>query len=222
VRDRYAQATQKPAQQWPVENTRYEKLYLDAGKMSLSRTAPSASGEAVYDPLDQKGEAVFEMKFEAETELVGHTKLKLWVSTEAGDDLDLHVAIEKLKTDGGKEGFAHWAVYEDAPAAFGWLRVSRRALDQKRSTEYQPVLANKRDDKLAPGEVAEVDIEILPSGTRFFAGEALRLIIKGRDIYTPPKPMFYSRHEDSVNSGAHHIHTGGARASYLLVPVVKL
>jgi predicted acyl esterase len=127
-----------------------------------------------------------------------------------------------MRADGTKEGFAHWAVFEDGPVALGWLRVSRRALDAARSTEHQPVLANDRDDMLAPGEVAEVDIEILPSGTRFRAGETLRLIVKGRDIYTHPKPMLYMRHEDSVNRGTHRIHTGGDRASYLLVPVVEL
>jgi len=222
VRDRFAVATQKPAQHWPVEGTRYERLYLDAGSAGLVRAAPVPPGEAVYDPLDQAGEAVFDLAIDADIELVGHMKLKLWVSTDAGDDLDLHVAVEKLRADGSKEGFAHWAVFEDGPVAMGWLRVSRRALDPVRSTEYQPVLANDRDEKLAPGEVAEVDVEILPSGTRFLAGETLRLIVKGRDIYDHPKPMLYMRHEDTVNRGAHRIHTGGDRASYLLVPVVDL
>jgi putative CocE/NonD family hydrolase len=219
VRDRFAQATIKSAKQWPVENTRYEKLFLDGAR--LTREAPS-SGETSYDPLDLEGQAIFDLRFDAETELVGHMKLKLWVSTDEGDDLDLFVSVEKLKTDGTKEGFAHWAVYTDGPVALGWLRVSRRALDPKLSTDHQPVLANTRDEKIAPGEVVEADIEILPSGTRFLAGEALRLIVKGRDIYQHPKPMFYSRHEDTVNRGAHRIHTGGERASYLLVPVVKL
>ncbi|MBN8829600.1 MAG: X-Pro dipeptidyl-peptidase domain-containing protein, partial [Sphingomonadales bacterium] len=161
-------------------------------------------------------------RFEADTEITGYMKLKLWVSTDEGDDLDLHVAVEKLRVDGTKEGFAHWAVFEDGPVALGWLRVSRRALDPAKSSEWQPVLANDRDEKLMPGEIVAVDIEILPSGTRFLPGETLRLIVKGRDIYNHPKPMLYMRHEDSVNRGAHRIHTGGERASYLLVPVVTL
>jgi predicted acyl esterase len=222
VRDRFAVAVQKPAQQWPVEETRYERLYLDAANAGLSREAPAASGQAAYDPLDYDGRAIFDFPIHAETELVGHMKLKLWVSTDAGDDLDLHVAVEKLRADGTKEGFAHWAVFEDGPVAMGWLRVSRRKLDPDRSTDYQPVLANTTDDKLAPGEVAEVDIEILPSGTRFLAGETLRLIVKGRDIYDHPKPMLYMRHEDTVNLGTHRIHTGGDTPSFLLIPVVEL
>jgi predicted acyl esterase len=222
VRDRYAEATQKPARQWPVEGTRYERLYLDAPSAGLTREAPVGAGDAAYDPLDQRGQAIFDLPIEAEVELVGHMKLKLWVSTDHGDDLDLHVAVEKLRADGSKEGFAHWAVFEDGPVALGWLRVSRRALDPGRSTEHQPVLTNDRDEKLAPGEVVEVDVEILPSGTRFLAGETLRLIVKGRDIYDHPKPLLYMRHEDTVNLGTHRLYTGGNRASYLLIPVVEL
>ena len=222
VRDRYAVATQKPARQWPVEDTRYERLYLDAAGAGLSREAPAESGQAAYDPLDFDGRAFFDFRFDAEAELVGHMKLKLFVSTDKGDDLDLHVAVEKLRADGTKEGFAHWAVFEDGPVALGWLRVSRRRLDPARSTEYQPVLANISDDKVAPGAVTEVDVEILPSGTRFLAGETLRLIVKGRDVYAHPKPMLYMRHEDSVNCGTHRIHTGGDTPSYLLIPVVEL
>jgi len=50
----------------------------------------------------------------------------------------------------------------------------------------------------------------------------LRVIVKGRDIYTYPKPLVYMRHEDSVNRGSHRIHTGRDAPSYLLIPVVRL
>ncbi|MBB5987525.1 CocE/NonD family hydrolase [Sphingobium lignivorans] len=222
VRDRYAVATMKSARAWPVENTRYERLYLDADTARLSRDTPARVAQCDYDPLDFDGTAMFDFPIAQDVDLVGHMKLRLYVSTDAGDDLDLFVAVEKLRADGTNEGFAHWAVFEDGPVALGWLRVSRRALDTARSTEHQPVLANDRDEKVAPGEIVAVDIEILPSGTRFLAGETLRLIVKGRDIYNHPKPMLYMRHEDTVNAGRHRIYTGGDTPSYLLIPVVEL
>ena len=61
---------------------------------------------------------------------------------------------------------------------------------------------------------------IWPSGTRFEAGESLRLVIQGTDFYSPPKPVMADRHEDSVNRGWHVIRTGGKYDSHLLVPVV--
>jgi uncharacterized protein len=106
--------------------------------------------------------------------------------------------------------------------ALGWLRLSRRELDPQKSTEWQPVLTNRSEWKVKPGEMTEAEIEILPSGTRFLAGDVLRLRIKGRDPYNYPKPMLYMRHEDTVNLGNHSIHTGPGAESYLLVPVVKL
>ena len=220
VRDRHGDATVKTAEHWPIEHTAYRRLYLDA-EGGMSAEIPDLAGSIAYDSLDEDGFATFDHVFTHTTELVGHMKLALTVSADDADDLDLFVAIEKIDADGARVGFTHYAVFEDGPVALGWLRVSRRELDPERSTEHQPVLANRRDLKLAPGETVETQIEILPSSTRFEAGSRLRLLIKGRDIYNYPKPMLYMHHEDSVNRGMHRIRTGGDAPSYLLVPVTS-
>ncbi len=202
VRDRFAEATIKSAQQWPVENTAYEKLFLDGAR--LTRELPKA-GETAYDPLDYDAQATFDLRFDAETELVGHMKLKLFVSTDEGDDLDLFVSVEKMRTDGSKEGFAHWAVYTDGPVALGWLRVSRRRLDPKKSTEHQPVLANTHEDKVAPGEVVEADIEILPSGTRFFRGRNIAPDHQGaRHLQSPEADVLFAPRRYGESRDAPH------------------
>ena len=104
--------------------------------------------------------------------------------------------------------------------ALGWLRVSHRELDEAASLPFLPVLKHQREMKLKPGQVVPVDIEIWPSGTRFEAGEGLRLVIQGSDIYDYPKPSVYARHEALRNAGRQSIHVGGACESHLLVPVV--
>jgi hypothetical protein len=68
------------------------------------------------------------------------------------------------------------------------------------------------------GEIVPLDIEILPSGTRFGPGETLRLVVSGKDIYRQPRPLVQSFHDDSVNRGPHEIHTGGRFDSHLLIP----
>ena len=221
VRDRSGVATLKQSAQWPVEGTSYRRLYLNAAAGTLAPDRPADTAVLSYDPLDDAAEARFDYRFDAETELVGHMKLQLAVSTTDADDMDLFVVVEKLHA-GERVGFTHWAVFEDGPLALGWLRVSRRELDAERSTEYQPVLTNCSEQKLASGEIAEAQIEILPSGTRFAKGDVLRVRIKGRDIYDYPKPQLYMRHEDSVNGGMHHVHSGPGAESYLLIPVVEL
>jgi uncharacterized protein len=55
-------------------------------------------------------------------------------------------------------------------------------------------------------------------GTRFEAGETLRLVIQGRDIYRYPRPLLQAFHDDSVSHGMHLAHTGGRFDSHLLVP----
>jgi predicted acyl esterase len=104
--------------------------------------------------------------------------------------------------------------------ALGWLRASHRELDPVRSTEYQPVLRHQRELKLAEEEAVPLEIEIWPSGTRFEAGESLRVLIQGSDIYSHPRPCVQDLHEDTVNKGTHVIHAGGRYDSHLLVPVV--
>jgi predicted acyl esterase len=128
--------------------------------------------------------------------------------------------VQKLDVDGNLVPFTYYAQFEDRPVALGWLRVSHRELDGERSTEYQPVLAHKREQKLLAGEIVPVDIEIWPSGTSFRPRETLRLVVQGSDIYRYPEPLVYARHEVSVNRGRHVVHAGGQYESYLLVPVV--
>lgn len=222
VRDRHGVATQKPAAAWPVENTDYRRLYLDAARFGMAEQPPSEKASLSYDTLDDAAEAQFDYRFDKDAELIGHMKLRLFVSADEADDIDLFVTVEKL--DGGetKTGFTHYAFFEDGPVAFGWLRLSRRELDPERSTEFQPVLTNASEHKISPGEIVEAHVEILPSATRFTAGDVLRVRVKGRDIYEYPKPMLYMRHEDTVNRGVNRIHTGPGAESYLLVPVVEI
>jgi predicted acyl esterase len=220
LRDRHAAAEERAAAQWPIEGTRYERLYLDAAAGALAPQPPQEVSSVTYDSLDEDGLAQFDYRFASDVEIVGHMKLAIEVSADEADDLDLFVVVEKLDVAGVKVGFTHYAVFEDGPVAFGWLRVSRRELDPVRSSVFQPVLANARDLKLAPGEPVRAEIEILPSGTRFAAGETLRLIVKGRDIYYYPKPMLYMHHEDTVNRGVHRLHSGGTDPSHLLIPIV--
>ena len=149
-------------------------------------------------------------------------RLKIFMSTDAGDDMDVFVAVQKLDRDGAVVPFAYYAQFEDGPVALGWLRASHRELDEARSTPYLPVLTHRREDKIEPGTIVPLDIEIWPSGTRFEKGESLRLVVQGSDIYDYPKPSVYARHENLVNRGRHTIHTGPKHAGYLLVPRVPM
>ncbi|MBC2776003.1 CocE/NonD family hydrolase [Parasphingopyxis marina] len=207
--------------EWPLARTDYRKLHLDAAKHALSETAPTTSSAARYDPLDVLGEAVFDHRFEGDTELTGYMKLKLWVEAEGADDMDLFVALQKLDAEGEPVGMTFYAFYENGPVALGWLRASHRALDAARSTPEQPVHSHTEEQMLHPGEIVPVEIELWPSSTLFRAGETLRVVVKGMDIYRDALPNLpFARHEDLRNAGTHVIHTGGEHDSHLLVPAI--
>lgn len=66
-----------------------------------------------------------------------------------------------------------------------------------------------------------VDFELWPSFTRFRAGERLRIVMQGSDIYTDSKPNLpFARHENLRNSGHHRILTGGQYDFHLLAPII--
>jgi len=124
------------------------------------------------------------------------------------------VAVRKIDCDGREIHFYAKDGYREGGVALGWLRVSQRHLDAKRSKPWRPFLSHDRSEKVQPGEVVPVEIEILPSSTAFETGESLRLVVSGRDI------MEFARfgHDETVNKGRHRLHAGGAYPSYLLIP----
>jgi uncharacterized protein len=227
IRERAYEGEIRGEQEWPIARTRYTKLYLDARDGSLNMRPIETAGQFRYEAvpgLPNADHAQFDITFTAATELTGHMKLRLFMSAEGSDDLDVFVGVEKLDSRGNPITFPYYAQFDDGPVALGWLRASHRELDAEKSTEYQPVLAHRRAQKIEPGTVVPLDIEIWPSSTRFGAGEKLRVIVQGSDIKKYPKTTapVYFRHEDTVNRGLHVIHTGGSYESYLLVPVIPV
>lgn len=215
LREKYYQGAEFAAAEWPIENTEYVPLYLSPGGLTGS---PGGAQSTSYDPT--KGERVsFDYIFPKDANVAGHMALRLWVSIDAGEDMDIFVAIQKLDRDGEVVPFAYYAQFEDGPVALGWLRVSHRELDLEASKPYMPVLAHQRELPLEPGEIVPVDVEIWPSGTCFAAGEGLRLIIQGSDIYDYPRPSVHARHEDLRNAGKQNLFMGEPRPSRLLIPI---
>jgi uncharacterized protein len=218
VRERANVGTFRDEQEWPLDRTRYTPWFLDARDGSLGDEQPSEEAEATYEATE--GRAVFDRTFDADTELTGHMKLRLWVEARGADNMDLFVGVQKLDRDGERVEFPFFSTLDDGDVALGWLRVSRRELDEAASTPQQPVYRHQQDLPLSEGEVVPVDVEIWPSGTVFRAGETLRLVVQGRDLHVYGEHVFAQRHGYTLNVGEHVLHTGGRYDAHLLVPVV--
>lgn len=224
VRERANVGVMRDETAWPPASTQHRRLHLDAngsGAGALLPVPAGREGSVRYNPLSAEGRAVFDHCFEAATEVTGGMVLRAWVEAIGADDMDLFVAIHKLDAQGRYVPFIFYAMSEDGPVALGWLRASHRALDETLSSPDLPVHPHDHEDRLAPGDIVPVDIEIWPSSTRFEAGETLRLVIMGRDTVRPSVPNApFALHEHTRNRGTHVIHTGGRHDSYLQIPVI--
>src|SRR6185437_14541727 len=181
---------------------------------------PQSVNEVRYEA--QQGRAVFDYRFGRDTELTGHMMLRLWLEAVGSSDADVFVAIQKLDERGAPVGFTFYAFYENGPVALGWLRASHRALDADRSTASQPVHPHDREEPLPEGEAVALEIELWPSATLFKAGESLRLVVQGSDVYTDALPNLpFARHQRTRNAGSHVLRTGGRYDAHLLVPIVQ-
>lgn len=219
VRDYAGVGDERAEKEWPLARTRYVPLWLDVATGTLRREQPAAEAELRYDAAT--GRATFDLRFDEETELTGHAKLRLWIEADGADDADLFVALQKLDANGQEVGQTFYAFYTDGPVALGWLRASHRATDPDRSTPWQPFHPHIDEERLRAGEPVAVDVEIWPSSTVFHAGESLRVVVQGRDVYTEALPNLpFARHEETRNRGTHVIRSGGRYDSHLLVPLI--
>ena len=225
LREAYFKGDMQAENEWPIARTQYTRLYLDARTGSMQHDPLPDNTSVRYSALGSgpgAHRAVFEITFREQTDLIGHMNLKLYIEAEQADDMDIFAGVYKFDSSGNFVPMAFYSFFDDGPVALGWLRASHRELDETLSTEYQPVHTHKRELKLKAGEIVPIEIELWPSGTRFEAGDRLRLIIQGTELqkYSKITDPIYYRHEDTVNNGHHIIHTGGEYESFLLVPKV--
>lgn len=205
--------TQRKENEFPLERTEYQRYYLNAQTMSMEAEPVALESSISYDPDTE--EAVFDMEFQEDTELTGYMYLRLFVEADGHDDMDMFINIQKADEKGN---WIPWYTLGEAhPGAWGKIRVSHRELDPKLSTKFQPVMAHRSEEKLSPGEIVPVEIEIVPSSRIWHKGEKLRIQIAGRYIR---EGWFEPLAWDTDNRGRHIIHTGGSYESYIQVPVI--
>jgi predicted acyl esterase len=219
------------ADAFPPADVRSTKFYLDGVRRTLATTAPADAATAAYN-VDVNPNAVsFITRFERETVMVGYPKAHLWVEACGADDMDLFVLIQKLDAYGTPlQQFTvpnqnarihdltdHGASILRYKGSDGRLRVSARRLDETLSTDDVPAHRFDRTDKLSPGQVVDIEIDLLPIGLAFHPGEQLRFVISSRNLLGTMMPGIpeYA----GANGGQHVIHTGGEHASYLQLPI---
>jgi hypothetical protein len=220
-----------PATSFPPADVSYVRYHLDGESRALGEQPPNRPAVAAYDAESEREGVSFTVRFPVETEVVGYPKVRLWVEADGSDDMDLFVLLLKLNAEG--EPLEQFNVPNHGPVmdsltrdgasilkykgSNGRLRVSLRHLDEVWSTDAVPAHSFDRVEKLAPGEIVPVEIDMFPVGLALHPGEQLRLVVSGENLWGGVMPGTASVVPD--NHGRHVIHTGGTHASYLQLPV---
>ena len=225
------------ASAWPLPDTKWTTLFLDAGESTLEAQRPGTLQAVEYDPAGT-GTTFLYPPFETETEITGPIALKLFISSQT-EDADIF-AVVRVFDENGEEVTFQGAIDPHTPIAQGWLRASHRRLDPDLSEPYRPYHTHDSQELLVPGEVYELDVEIWPTSIVIPAGHQLGLTIRGSDYeyggtlgdnrlgtfkneMTGCGPFLHDDPSDrprEVFGGTVNIHTGPGRLSRLLVPVI--
>lgn len=167
-------------EEFPLARTVYRKLYLSAADSTLLTALPEQETVNTYQSAADCHQVNYRYRMDKPTEITGYMKLHLWVAAPDNDDMDLSVRVEKLSKDGqpipDRTG--------NRIVATGQMRVSMRQLDTLRTTEAEPYYPFTTVQKLKPGEIVPVEIEIWPMGLFFEKGEILQLTV---GAYQPEK-----------------------------------
>lgn len=221
---------------WPLQSTEWTKLYLKPDNFGLAEEPPAAEGTLTYGGLSD-GVTFLTTPLESETEITGPIAAKLWVSSVT-EDADLFLVVRVFSPD-MKEVTFQGALDPNTPVAQGWLRASHRKLDTALSLPYRPYHTHDEKQKLTPGEIYELDIEVWATCIVIPKGHRLALTIRGRDyeypggageglellgkVFTGVGPF---RHDDSrdrppeIFGGDVTLHAGPDRAAHLLLPII--
>jgi predicted acyl esterase len=227
---------------WPLPQTVWTPHHLDAAALTLGTDGPATAAEVTYD-AGGDGLGFTTEPFAVETEWSGPLAAKLFISSES-EDADIFLVVRMFDPDDNEVVFPG-TVDPNTPIARGWLRASHRKLDPVRSESWRPYHTHDEIQKLTPGKIYELDIELWPTGIVVPPGYRMELQVRGRDYEYPPAVAAAAKsasaswlphqvgcgpflHEDErdrpagIFDGRVTVHTGPEHPSHLLVPVVAV
>lgn len=201
---------------FPPASAEIASMFLDASSAEIGWTVPGETTSRTYGSTSPIDRARFAVTFESDVEISGPMGLQVWMSTDDGVDLDLFVGIRKIDPHGTEVHFWNRLSRHDIVTR-GWLRASRRPDPSTVTDRLRPLPDFDTEKPVYPGDIIELNVEILPSSTLFEAGSSLVLELRGRDVVELPN----FQHHQIMNVGNHTVHTGGSTPSRLVVPMIR-
>ena len=116
--------------------------------------------------------------------------------------MDVFAYLRNMAPDGSVE-----------TATRGILKVSHRKLDPELSRPDRPYHVHDEEQKLEPGEIVPIEVEIWATSMVFKKGHRIRL-----DIQPSDGDHYFAAYNLKDNS----IYTGADHASYVLLPFIPI
>ena len=221
---------------WPIPRTQWTKFHLASDGHKLITEPPKSSAEVTFDALGDGATFLTEPMREA-IEITGPVAAKLQISSST-TDADFFLVLRVFTPD-MKEVVFQGALDPHTPIGQGWLRASHRKLDSRLALPYRPYHAHDETQPLKPGQVYELDIEIVPTCIAVPKGYRVGLSVRGRDYvypggsggklsnmkneFTGNGPFLHDDPRDrpvAIYGGKTTLHLGGGRESFLLLPII--
>jgi uncharacterized protein len=233
----------RTATDWPLPQTRWTKYYLSSWERLTTEPppAPEVSGKAagepdvfVQMPLRQTSR-IEKLRYLSpplphDLQVVGPISLTLYAAIDQ-DDTNWIIIVKDVGPDvsvqTAREG--ERSIPADLPErelTRGWLKASYRALDEERSTPWEPFhkLTRASIAPVTPGEVVEYRIHVLGTANLFKAGHRIALEITCMDVPTGTGAMtgveYIPYHICSSRTVTHKVFRDGRYPSHLLLPII--
>ena len=225
------------AASWPLPNTQWDRYYLDANDDGMGPAKENAAAAEKTYAATGEGVTFQTEPFASDINFTGPAMLKLWVKSSTAD-MDIFATLRLIDPEGRDVTFTGNS-NPRVPLNEALFRVSRRAVDPARSTEYQVYHPQTAAEPMAPGQLYGVDVNFqYPTSIVVPKGYRLALTLQGKDWQYAPKAntvsskdydlpdsqnsgLFYAEHpnrDPALFGGTSTIVTGTGHVAYLLLP----
>src|SRR5690242_10089761 len=222
--------------EWPLKRTQWTRYHLDPSGLLAANQSANKKSVLRFEAMGE-GVTFLTAPLERETEITGPCAVKLYVSSSTSD-ADLFVVLRVFSPD-MKEVVFQGALDPHTAIGQGWLRASHRKLDKTLTRPFRPYHTHDEKQALKPGDVYELDIEIIPTCIVVPKGYRVALSIRGRDYvypggsggklsnmkneFTGNGPFLHDDPRDrplEIYGGRTTLHLGAGRENYVLLPII--
>jgi predicted acyl esterase len=214
---------------WHLPDVTRQKLHLSSPRKLTHNK--QLQEEVLEYQADSSDEISFTYAFSTKTVLTGPSTLVIDIAAPSHDDLDVHTHIFKADASGALLSHLNMPVPPSSSSLAsaveimtqnriwrylgpnGMLRASKRHVRPALLGKTWETLSHEREDKVKPGEVVRLRVQLWPTGIVFEAREQLVLKISGREMGLRGLPQ--SPEPSNMNKGKHILHFGESFENYL-------